>query len=81
MSEASRLRWQCRRGMRELDVLLTRYLDDGYSLATDGQKAAFRKLLALPDPELNAYLLGGARPADEELQDAVSRILLRADSE
>ena len=51
------LRWQCRRGMRELDELLLTYLDHQYSAAGDAEKAAFHTLLALPDPELISYLL------------------------
>jgi antitoxin CptB len=51
------LRWQCRRGMRELDELLLTYLDHHYSAADDAEKAAFHTLLALPDPELISYLL------------------------
>jgi antitoxin CptB len=31
--EIGKLRWRCRRGMRELDVLLSRYLDEEYRTA------------------------------------------------
>tara|TARA_R110002111_G_scaffold83545_1_gene131300 strand:- start:237 stop:494 length:258 start_codon:yes stop_codon:yes gene_type:complete len=55
----SRLRWQCRRGMRELDVLLGAWLDNHYDSATELQKAGFCALLELPDPELAGYLLHG----------------------
>ena len=58
----SRLRWQCRRGVRELDVLLLGYLEQRYAAAPDDEKAAFRKLLALSDPEVIAYLLHNDRP-------------------
>ena len=70
----SRLRWQCRRGMRELDLLLTSYLDADYPHAIEQQKQAFRELLALPDPEVIAYLLGGQTPADAALANVVSQI-------
>ena len=30
MSELARLRWKCRRGMLELDLLLRDFLDSGY---------------------------------------------------
>ena len=63
MSEESRLRWQCRRGMRELDELLVRYLESRYSNADDIEKAAFQAVLALPDPELNGYLLQRQTPS------------------
>ena len=80
MSVESKLRWQCRRGMRELDLLLSNYLDEQYAQAGELQKAAFRQLLSLPEPQLAGYLLGSVEPSDEETQRVVKRILLRSDS-
>lgn len=59
------VRWQCRRGMRELDELLLRYLDNAYESATDSEKTAFHAVLALSDPELNGYLLQQQEPPPE----------------
>ena len=59
------LRWQCRRGMRELDDLLLSYLENVYPLASDADKAEFQSLLTLPDPELMGYLLGQHEPPAE----------------
>lgn len=66
--------------MRELDTLLTRFLEHEYATLDESQKAAFRELLSLPDPELTGYLLGKAAPADGELQQIVERVLLRVSS-
>jgi succinate dehydrogenase flavin-adding protein (antitoxin of CptAB toxin-antitoxin module) len=44
--------------MRELDILLTNYLDNDYPQSGEAQKQAFCELLALPDADLIAYLLG-----------------------
>ncbi len=74
----SRLRWQCRRGMRELDHLLLGWFETVYAEATELQKSAFRELLALPDPVLISYLLGTEIPPEIELADVVSSILDRA---
>ena len=60
--------------MRELDVLLSAYLETCYANSGETHKSAFRRLLALPDPELNSYLLGGVAPADPEIASVVSRI-------
>ena len=55
--------WRCRRGMKELDVLLERYAALGAAAGARRPSArASRELLALPDPVLAAYLLGGAMP-------------------
>ena len=56
--ELNRMRWRCRRGMRELDVLLERYLAERWPTASAEGRAAFRALLELPDPELASLLLG-----------------------
>ena len=60
--------------MRELDILLTNYLDQLFAAAAEEQKQAFRELLALPDPELIDYLLGGHTPQDQLLANVVSQI-------
>lgn len=70
----SRLRWHCRRGMRELDELLTSYFDHRYADAPDWEKSAFRRLIGLPDPELIGYLLDGDEAADREVGRVISRI-------
>ena len=72
----SRIRWQCRRGMRELDDLLLRYLDKRHAGAPEAEKRAFEALLALPDPELLGYLLRH-RQAPAALERVVNRILDR----
>ena len=74
------LRWQCRRGIRELDQPLLKFLDNEYPELGEAQKSAFRELLALPDPELIGYLLGGQIPLDSIIANVVSRIQDRARS-
>ena len=75
--DKSRLRWQCRRGMKELDQLLVGYLDRYFDAACDDEKLAFQALLELPDPELIAYLLGKEIPPEESLASVVDRIRSR----
>ena len=77
MSEFSRLKWQCRRGMRELDHLLVAYLENCYRDDSEADKAAFREVLALADPELNAYLLQRQKPPSESIARVIERILRR----
>lgn len=62
--------------MRELDVLLTAYLERRYADAAESEKAAFRKLLALSDPELVGYLLQKQTP-DPDIAVVIQRILDR----
>ena len=72
--EARRLLWRCRRGMKELDVLLERFARRELPLASAGQRQTLARFLELPDPELVDYLLGQAIPADRELAQLVAQI-------
>jgi antitoxin CptB len=60
--ELGRLRWRCRRGMKELDVLLTRYMDQRFCGASKGEQDAFRRLLESEDTALYGYCLGSEPP-------------------
>ena len=62
MDQLARLRWQCRRGTKELDFLLNRYLETGYLLADQEEKVLFGELLTLEDDKLIGVLLGDAQP-------------------
>jgi antitoxin CptB len=64
------LLWRCRRGMKELDVLLERYARRLGSCA-DAERRTFARLLDLTDTSLAAYLLGYEHPSDPELAGLV----------
>ncbi|HEY5019884.1 MAG TPA: succinate dehydrogenase assembly factor 2 [Steroidobacteraceae bacterium] len=70
----SRLAWRCRRGSKELDLLLLGWLARSFESATAEQRAGFAALLELPDPELASYLLGTERPRGAWLADAVEAV-------
>ena len=72
--ELRRLRWQCRRGMLELDEMLLRYLERRYPHADAAERRAFQRLLQAQDPELQRWLLLEQRPADAELCRLVETI-------
>lgn len=72
--EHSRLRWQCRRGMRELDVLLQDFLDVRYAKLDDRNKEVFRKLLSCSDQMLFEYLMGKLTPMDGDVAHVVEQI-------
>lgn len=74
-AELDRLRWRCRRGMRELDVLLMRYMDEEYASAGSGEKTAFVQLLSLQDPEILALLTGREVADDRGLRHVIQRLL------
>ena len=69
-----RLRWRCRRGMRELDVVLQHYLEARYSGAPATEQAAFEALLELQDPTLFAYLMRRESPTDPEQANVIAKL-------
>jgi antitoxin CptB len=66
-NELAKLRWRCRRGMRELDQILGSFVEDGYQRLSPAEKAMFAEILEYPDPDLHAYLVGNAEPTNSEL--------------
>jgi succinate dehydrogenase flavin-adding protein (antitoxin of CptAB toxin-antitoxin module) len=64
--------------MKELDLLLERWLRTQYAGATALQQAGFEALLELPDPQLRQYLLGAELPADAGMAQAVQGVLASA---
>jgi antitoxin CptB len=62
-----RVAWRCRRGMKELDLLLIGWLEAQFERASEAQRGQFEALLELPDPLLASYLLGGQRPERADL--------------
>ena len=69
-----RLRWRCRRGMKELDVLLERFARRALAQASPADCQVFARVLELPDPLLAGYLLGGETPAEPHLAQAIARM-------
>lgn len=72
--ELRRLRWKCRRGMRELDQLLGRYLDSEWREASEAERGVFLRLLGSEDDKLWHWFMGHETPADVELSNLVQRI-------
>ena len=62
--------------MKELDVLLVRYLEQEYPIASTADRAAFARILDLQDPELFGYLVGRDSPTDAGLRHVLARIRL-----
>ncbi|MES1993373.1 MAG: succinate dehydrogenase assembly factor 2 [Pseudomonadota bacterium] len=72
-SELGRLRWRCRRGMKELDELLLAYLPH-YPNAPAAERAAFETLLELPDPDLYQLMLATTAASDPSLEPLLERL-------
>jgi antitoxin CptB len=67
-------RWQCRRGMLELDLLLNNFVEKRAKALTEKQKESFELLLSYPDQTLLDLLLGNTISSDETISEIVEQI-------
>lgn len=73
----SRLKWACRRGMLELDVLFMPFVESGFGQLNQSEQLIFERLLTCDDPDLYAWFMGHQKCNDPELSGMVSHILSR----
>lgn len=69
-----RLRWRCRRGLLELDLVFQRFLDQRYATLEPDDKTRFHRLLELQDNTLLAYLNGDEVPTDPDIKKIMRKI-------
>jgi antitoxin CptB len=72
--ELNRLRWRCRRGLLENDLILARFLDARGDALTEGEVAALDRLLELSDTELWDLLSGRQEPEDAVVKPLVEAL-------
>lgn len=70
--DKARLSWHCRRGMLELDLILSQFLEKGLDLLNAKQINQFNALLDYTDPELFAWLMGHTEPDDKDIAEIVT---------
>jgi antitoxin CptB len=73
--ELKRLRWRCRRGMRELDQLMERFLDRAWPTSSEADRGLFLRLLDTEDDILWRWCMGRECPEDPALAGFVERLL------
>ena len=66
-----RIRWHCRRGMLELDLVLTAFVERHLDGLDAQALEVFQAVLAYPDPMLLAVIMGHAEPEDAAERDIV----------
>jgi antitoxin CptB len=77
MKELDRIRWRCRRGMLELDIVLQGFVNKHYKQLNDAELQCFDKLLSLPDNDLWDMITSKKEVEDRKLQPVLQ--LLQAD--
>ena len=74
MDPKAKLRLRCRTGLRELDLVLGRFLDAHYDDLDAEGREAFERLVACGDQDLLDWLFGRSVPDDPALAALVERL-------
>lgn len=72
-----RLLWACRRGMLELDLLFTPFVNEAYERLNHQDKLTFQRLLSCEDPDLFSWFMKHKKCDDPELARMIDVILKR----
>lgn len=70
----ARIRWQCRRGMLELDAILQPFFEEHFLTLTRTQQDHFERLLTCSDQDLFSWFIGSDQPNDSDLQAIITFI-------
>ncbi|WP_163936750.1 succinate dehydrogenase assembly factor 2 [Paraferrimonas sp. SM1919] len=73
-NQKARLKWACRRGMLELDVLFEPFVENHYDHLNEQQKMLFEELLTCDDPELFAWFMGHETPPRQDFLEMVNLV-------
>ncbi|MDH5423838.1 MAG: succinate dehydrogenase assembly factor 2 [Gammaproteobacteria bacterium] len=68
------LRWRCRRGMLELDLMLQSFVDNEVAALTSTELEVFDRLLDYPDQLLLELFLDQTQSSDKDISQFVKRI-------
>ncbi|MCK8043677.1 MULTISPECIES: succinate dehydrogenase assembly factor 2 [Shewanella] len=69
-----RVKWACRRGMLELDVLFQPFVEEQYESMSIKDKATFVSLLECEDPELFAWFMGHEVCENPDFAEMIIRV-------
>lgn len=73
----ARIHWACRRGMKELDILIMPFFENEYDNLNPEDQLAFVKLLEFQDPQLFSWLMNQGQPEDQGLLRIIKLIQKR----
>ncbi len=73
-TERSQLIWRCRRGIREMDIVLQDFLNNSYDTLNESDKTSFIQLLDEADLDILNWLMGKDEPETDELKHIIKVI-------
>ncbi|MDD1782908.1 succinate dehydrogenase assembly factor 2 [Enterovibrio sp. ZSDZ35] len=73
--DKARIKWACRRGMLELDVIIMPFFEECFDALTESEKLDFVALLECDDPDLFTWMMGHSRSEKPELAAMTDKIV------
>ncbi|MDG3087144.1 succinate dehydrogenase assembly factor 2 [Vibrio hannami] len=73
--EKARIKWACRRGMLELDVVIMPFFEECFDTLSESEQQDFVALLECDDPDLFTWVMQHGRSEDEALAKMVDKIV------
>lgn len=73
-----KMRWRCRRGIRELDVLFGSFLNTEFPQLATPEKQAFVRLLEVQDPIIMDWLFSRSSPEDTEIMAIIAKLQVQS---
>ena len=70
----ARLLWRCRRGIKEMDIILQEFINVSYDQLNDEDKNAFSKLLDEQDLDILNWIMGKDKPVNDQLANIINII-------
>lgn len=70
-------RWQCRRGLKEIEVVLNDYLERFFQEDTESRREQFGRLLKEQDADMFEWFTGRSQPQDADLAEFIEYMLKR----
>jgi antitoxin CptB len=74
MGERERIRWRCRRGLLELDIILGRFAEQGLDALDPAELETFKALLELSDNDLWDLISGRSEPGERAQRTLIERL-------
>ncbi len=72
--EKSQLIWRCRRGIKEMDIILMTFLNQSYPSLNTTDKMTFKQLLDEPDLDILNWVTGKTKPHNKKLMQLINLI-------
>ena len=70
----SRLLWRCRRGIREMDIVLQEFLNQSYDTLSDTEKISFSKILNEADLDILNWIMEKDEPENDGVKNIIKLI-------